>query len=136
LLKSRLRRFENVSIHVAETPRITGSSACGKLQGNGQVPVEGTGAIPELGTARKLVQANRNGTDQKTKKMDNTVPVPGQRLHWKGNANMTYSFKNVWNNIYGFIPETVLLGLNVSAVDSWTAALATLENAGKTCKIV
>jgi hypothetical protein len=54
----------------------------------------------------------------------------------KGNANITYSFKHAWNNIYGFKPETVLLGINVSAMNSWTAALVMLENAGKTCKIV
>ncbi|MFW9990444.1 MAG: hypothetical protein ACFFD4_00150 [Candidatus Odinarchaeota archaeon] len=49
---------------------------------------------------------------------------------------MTYSFKNTWNNIYGFKPETVLLGVNVMALHSWTAALAMLENAGKICKIL
>ncbi|MFW9990471.1 MAG: hypothetical protein ACFFD4_00285 [Candidatus Odinarchaeota archaeon] len=54
----------------------------------------------------------------------------------KGNANMTYSFKDTWNNIYGFKTETMLLGVNVSTLDSWTAALALLENAGKTCRIL
>jgi len=53
----------------------------------------------------------------------------------KGNANAAFSWKNTWNNIYGFEPETVLLGKNVMAMDSWTAALATLENAGKICWI-
>ncbi len=47
----------------------------------------------------------------------------------KGNANASFSWKNTWNNIYGFEPETVLLGKNVLAMESWTAALATLENA-------
>ncbi|MHA2247377.1 MAG: hypothetical protein ACXADY_20690 [Candidatus Hodarchaeales archaeon] len=53
----------------------------------------------------------------------------------KGNANATYSFKNTWNNMYGFRKEKVLLGMNVAMMNSWTAALVTLEEAGKTCKI-
>ncbi|MHA1449404.1 MAG: hypothetical protein ACTSP4_08295, partial [Candidatus Hodarchaeales archaeon] len=53
----------------------------------------------------------------------------------KGNASASYSWKNTWNNVYGFEPETVLLGKNVMATDSWTEALATIENAVRTCKI-
>ncbi|MFW9994152.1 MAG: hypothetical protein ACFFD4_19060 [Candidatus Odinarchaeota archaeon] len=53
----------------------------------------------------------------------------------KGNANVTYSFKNTWNNMHGFRKERTLLGMNVAAMDSWTAALVTLEEARKTCRI-
>jgi len=53
----------------------------------------------------------------------------------KRNANASLSWKSTWNNIYGFESETVLLGKIVMMMESLTAALATLENAGRTCKI-
>jgi len=53
----------------------------------------------------------------------------------KGNANAAYSWKDTWNNVYRFKPETVLLGMNVMATDSWTEALITLEEAKRTCRI-
>ncbi|MHA1449605.1 MAG: hypothetical protein ACTSP4_09325 [Candidatus Hodarchaeales archaeon] len=53
----------------------------------------------------------------------------------KGNANAAYSWRNTWNNVYGFKPETILLGMNVMAMHSWTEALITLEKAKTTCKI-
>lgn len=53
----------------------------------------------------------------------------------KGNASVAYCWKNTWNNVYGFKPETVLLGMNVMATGSWTEALVTLEKAKQICRI-
>ncbi|MHA2332485.1 MAG: hypothetical protein ACXAEU_10705 [Candidatus Hodarchaeales archaeon] len=36
----------------------------------------------------------------------------------KKNANVTHSFKNTWNNLYGFRKEGVLLGINVVTMNS------------------
>ncbi|MHA2298185.1 MAG: hypothetical protein ACXAEU_02690 [Candidatus Hodarchaeales archaeon] len=37
------------------------------------------------------------------------------------------SFKETWNNMTGMNPRKIVLGNHVTAINSWTAALAMLE---------